>query len=178
MISAVTTAGETAVLLCVPEAEPLVGAWRSKGDPAAALGIPAHVTLLYPFVAPDRVDDGVLAEVQWFFTGVDPFEVRFEQVRELGDSGVLYLDPAGEELDLLAEAFARRWPETPPYRGAVDKPHAHLTVVHSQSAAMRAAAAADLQPHLPLVVETSQAALWQCDGSGTWSERAVFAFGR
>lgn len=41
---------ETAVLLRVPEAEPLVREWRAKGDPSAAHGVPAHVTLLYPFV--------------------------------------------------------------------------------------------------------------------------------
>lgn len=164
------------MLLCVPEAEPVVAAWRAKGDPAAAVGIPAHVTLLYPFLPPDRVDEGVLAEVEWFFHGVDSFEVRFEQVRELEDSGVLYLDPAGGELDDLAAAFARRWPETPPYRGAVTRPHAHLTVVHSDSASMRAAAAEALRPSLPLVARTSQAALWECDETGTWSERQVFSF--
>ena len=42
----------SAVVVEVPEAEPLVGAWRLRFDPVAALGMPAHVTLLYPFVAP------------------------------------------------------------------------------------------------------------------------------
>ena len=41
---------ESAILLCVPEAEKLVHEWRLKGDPSAARGVPAHVTLLYPFL--------------------------------------------------------------------------------------------------------------------------------
>jgi hypothetical protein len=42
----------SAVVVPVPEAEPRVGALRTALDPSAALGVPAHVTILYPFVAP------------------------------------------------------------------------------------------------------------------------------
>ena len=60
---------ESAVLLAVPEAEPLVHEWRAVGDPSAAHGVPAHVTLLYPFLPSDQLDDGVIAELAWFFKG-------------------------------------------------------------------------------------------------------------
>ena len=39
---------ESAVVIPVPEAEPLVGELRLEHDPAAAAGVPAHVTLLSP----------------------------------------------------------------------------------------------------------------------------------
>jgi hypothetical protein len=32
-----------------PEDEPLVGHWRQQYDPSAPVGIPAPVTLLFPF---------------------------------------------------------------------------------------------------------------------------------
>ena len=50
---------ESALVVLVPEADPLVGPFRSFFDPSAALGVPAHVTLLYPFVEPaeDRRED-------------------------------------------------------------------------------------------------------------------------
>ena len=168
---------ETAVLLCVPEAEELVGPWRNKADPSAARGVPAHVTLLTPFLAPDRIDVGVLAELSWFFAGVDAFEIRFDTVGELLDPGIVYLDPVGSELDELADALARRWPETPPYGGRVDAPHAHLTVAHSSDAGMRAQAAVAVRPGLPLRAIASQAALWTCDEHGRWSEAHTFDFG-
>ena len=168
---------ETAVLLCVPEADDLVGPWRDKGDPAAALGVPAHVTLLYPFLDSDLVDAGVLAELEWFFRGIDAFPVSFGDVAEFAESGVLYLDPDGRELDELAAALARRWPECPPYAGAVDAPHAHLTVVHSPDAALRGEAGEALRPELPLQATASHAALWRCDGQGQWRETETFAFG-
>ena len=168
---------ETAVLLCVPEAEELVGPWRNKADPSAARGVPAHVTLLTPFLPPDRIDAGVLAELSWFFAGVDAFEIRFDAVGEFLEPGVVYLDPVGHELDDLAGALARRWPETPPYEGRVDAPHAHLTVVHNPDAALREQAADAMRPGLPLVATASQAALWTCDEHGRWSEAHTFDFG-
>jgi 2'-5' RNA ligase len=168
---------ETAVLLCVPEAEQLVGPWREKADPSAAAGAPAHVTLLTPFLPADLVDDGVLAELGWFFLGIDAFGMRFDDVGEFPASGVLYLDPAGRELDELAAALARRWPETPPYDGRVDAPHAHLTVVRTPDAALRAQAAEAVQAGLPLTATAAQASLWTCDEAGRWSEAHTFAFG-
>jgi hypothetical protein len=45
---------ESALLIPVPAAEPTVQRWRERLDPACRLGVPAHVTLLYPFVAPGR----------------------------------------------------------------------------------------------------------------------------
>ena len=48
-------ATETALVVTVPEAEDAVGAYRSRLDPAAAWGVPAHITVLYPFAPPVRV---------------------------------------------------------------------------------------------------------------------------
>ena len=57
---------ETAVVLLVPEAEPLLDDVRAQTG-APAPGMPAHVTLLYPFTA--EPDAGVLAELAFFFSG-------------------------------------------------------------------------------------------------------------
>jgi hypothetical protein len=166
----------SAILLCVPEAEPLVHAWRSAGDPSASRGVPAHVTLLTPFLPPAQIDDGVLAELGWFFAGIDAFRMRFT---ELGcfEPDVLYLEPEGTGLDDLAESLARRWPETPPYGGRHADPHPHLTVVNSGDGELRARAEAAVQRGLPLEALVEQAALWVCDEDGAWSERATFPFG-
>ena len=40
----------SAVVVHVPEAEPVVGGWRRAHTYDAPLGLPAHVTILYPFV--------------------------------------------------------------------------------------------------------------------------------
>jgi hypothetical protein len=171
------TEGMSAVLLCVPEAEPLVHTWRSTGDPSAARGVPAHVTLLAPFLPPADIDAGVLAELEWFFAGVDAFQLRFAELGCFDSDGVLYLEPEGPSLDELADALARRWPECPPYSGKHAEPHPHLTVVHTDDGVLRARAEAAVERGLPLVALAAQAALWVCDDAGRWSEHTVFAFG-
>ena len=46
-------AAETAIIIPVPEAEAAVGQLRARYDRAAGLGAPPHITLLYPFLAPE-----------------------------------------------------------------------------------------------------------------------------
>ena len=170
---------QTAILLCVPEAEPLVHEWRLKGDPSASHGVPAHVTLLYPFVSSERVDDGVLAELQWFFRGVDAFDVRFSSVGRFEDTGVVYLKPVSDALVQLTKALARRWPDCPPYGGevAIDDIQPHLTIVQTDDRALRQSAANAVSPGLPVVMHASSAALWVQGEDGEWAERETFPFG-
>ena len=47
----------SALLVEVPEAEPLVRQWRMDLDPHAALGVPAHITVLFPFAPPPLISD-------------------------------------------------------------------------------------------------------------------------
>ncbi len=170
---------DTAVLLAVPEAEPLVHDWRGKGDPSAAHGVPAHVTLLHPFLPSSQVDDGVLAELGWFFRGVDAFDVVFDRVGRFEGAGVVYLAAAGPALTELSRALALRWPECPPYDGKVDVGDlvAHLTIVHTEDRALRQSAGDAVSPQLPLVARASTASLWICDDAGAWAEQQSFPFG-
>lgn len=52
------TAGEPTLLITVPEAEPLVGGARAMCDASAGDGIPAHMTVLYPFLPAGRIGAG------------------------------------------------------------------------------------------------------------------------
>jgi hypothetical protein len=53
----------SAVLVPVPEAERVVSRYRARLDGAAALGVPAHVTVLYPFVPPAAITAATLEEL-------------------------------------------------------------------------------------------------------------------
>ncbi len=52
---------QTAVIVPVPAAESLVGQYRRELDPADKWGVPAHVTVLYPFVEPTAANESVVA---------------------------------------------------------------------------------------------------------------------
>jgi 2'-5' RNA ligase len=111
---------QTALVISVPEAEPLVGPFRALYDRAEEMGIPAHVTLLYPFG--DR-DDG-LAEL---FASFASFEFALTEVRRWPD--VLWLAPEpAERFAELTQALVERYPEHPPYEGAHETVVPHLTV--------------------------------------------------
>ena len=54
---------ETALLVPVPAAEPSVGKHRARLDEAARDGVPAHITVLYPFLPPAGIDETLLASL-------------------------------------------------------------------------------------------------------------------
>lgn len=115
-----------AVIVEVPEAEPLVGRWRTLHDPSAALGVPAHVTLLFPWCDPTDDDLGALAAIARAAPQVD---VAFGAVRDF-PGGVTWLAPEPDEpFRRLTAAMRDRWPDWPPYGGRIDDPVPHLTVL-------------------------------------------------
>ncbi|HEV8561156.1 MAG TPA: hypothetical protein VGR06_32930 [Actinophytocola sp.] len=55
---------ESALIVAVPEAEPVVGRHRRDLDHSAQWGVPAHVTVLYPFASPARIDGDTIEAVR------------------------------------------------------------------------------------------------------------------
>src|SRR5215470_13516170 len=105
--------GQTALVAVIHEAEPMIGAWRTRLDPSAAAGVPAHVSVLSPFLAATRVDDAVVGELTSLFGGQPTFDVRFGEFRR--SPGVLYLAPDPDEpFRALTGLLATRWPEALP----------------------------------------------------------------
>lgn len=161
---------ESAIILAVPEAEPLVGALRKEGDASAQHGVPAHVTLLYPFV--EDPDVGIVEELRFFFAGVEGFALDFVAVGEFPE--VVYLAPDQTTVvEDLIEALVRRWPGYPPYGGVFDKVVPHLTVVDTPDAALRARAREHLMAGLPLRAPAVEASLWVHEDDA-WTCLATF----
>lgn len=79
---------ETALIVPVPEAEPLVGRHRRILDHSAPWGVPAHVTVLYPFLPPDRVTGEAIEDVRGCLTAVEAFSCTFSDVRWFGEDAV------------------------------------------------------------------------------------------
>ena len=141
-------ATESAVLVPFPALEPLVGEYRRRLDRAAGWGVPAHVTVLYPFVPPP-VGAADLERLAAALADVGPFECEFARLEWFGDDVVwLAPEPAAPFRDMTA-AVARAFPSHPPYGGQFDDVVPHLTVGHGDLAGMRSAAA-DVAPRLPV----------------------------
>jgi hypothetical protein len=164
---------ESALLVPVPAAEPLVREHRLAHDPVAPLGVPAHITILYPFIAPDALDaevEGAITEVLRDFRA---FDYALRDVRRF-DDGVLYLAPDPDEpFAALTEAFAARWPEHQPYGGGFEDVIPHLTVVMADGAPV-AAVEAELRGGLPLAARAEEVWLMEGHPGDRWVRRAAF----
>ena len=122
------TEGDSALLVAIPEAEHVVGPLRLEHDAVAADGIPAHVTVLYPFVPRDRLTEEVRHAISAIFRAFPTFDYRLERVARFGDTTVYLAPEPAEVFARLRDAVHARFPEHPPYGGVFDAVIPHLTV--------------------------------------------------
>lgn len=82
-----TSAGghETALLLRVPGAEAAVARHRLRLDSAAADGIPAHVTVLYPFIPADELQEQDHMRLERLFSEQQPLKAVCTRTSWFGD---------------------------------------------------------------------------------------------
>ncbi|MEV6016983.1 MULTISPECIES: 2'-5' RNA ligase family protein [unclassified Streptomyces] len=159
----------------VPEAEPAVRAWRDRLDPAVRSGMPAHVTVLFPFLPESRIDADTLASIGEVIGRHKAFEARFERCGRF--PGVLYLAPdLAASFRALTESVVERWPETPPFGGQFAEIVPHLTVAQGQDDTVLDEAEAGLRERLPVVARVASVDLMVHDGA-RWRGRASFALG-
>jgi 2'-5' RNA ligase len=163
----------TALIVVVPEAEPLVGEWRERYD-NASLGIPAHVTLLFPFVPTDLADDALLDELRALFATQYSFSFSLPRVARFPE--VAWLAPVPDApFRRLTELIVSRYPDYPPYEGIHDEVIPHLTVGVGDTALQDEIDAA-LTPRLPIHAEARQVTLLVEDDEGRWRVGDEFPF--
>src|SRR5580704_10925799 len=105
------------LIIEVPEAEPAVRHHRQWLDANAPLGVPAHITVLFPFLPPETIDLVTLAELGELFADVSQFRFCLDHTGWFGDD-VLFLapdDPA--PFQALTERVFRAYPAFPPFEG-------------------------------------------------------------
>jgi hypothetical protein len=163
---------ETALIVAVPEAEPLVGSWRAKHDWSAQRGVPAHVTVLYPFVPTERVDDRLLGELRELFAMQPSFSFDLPRVARFPDVAWLAPEPS-EPFNALTETVVARYPDYPPYEGIHDVVIPHLTVAEGD-AELQDQVEAALAEHLPIAAQAKAVGFMFEGDDGLWREAHRF----
>ena len=160
--------GQTAVIVPIAAAEAAVGHARARYDTSTQFGVPAHVTVVFPFVPQARLDAPTIAELRTIVAAHPAFDVTLRAFARFPH--VLYLAPEpAEPFARLTEALVRRWPEAPPYGGAFGSAVVpHLTVTDRASPDGEAAAVREVAPHLPVTATVDAAWLIRFDGA-SWS---------
>jgi 2'-5' RNA ligase len=156
----------TALIVVVPEAEPLVGEWRAQHDWSAQHGVPAHITLLFPFVPAEEVDEQLLGDLRGLFASQPAFTFRLARVGRFPEVAWLAPEPPGRFNNLI-ELIVSRYPDYPPYEGIHDEVIPHLTVAEGGPDLQDEVDAA-VTPGLPIEAHARAITLLLEDGAGRW----------
>jgi 2'-5' RNA ligase len=167
----------SAVVVPVPAAEPRVGALRAALDPSAALGVPAHVTVMFPFVPPAAIDDGVLAALRGVVAAAPAFEVGFSKIGWFGEDAVWWAPEPAEPFVALTRAVSARFGLLP-YEGAHEGITPHLTIGHRAPIERLQAAEAEVAAGPPVSATVRSAVLMTGSRTpGSWTTVAELPLG-
>lgn len=89
--------------------------------------VPAHITLLYPFVPPEQVETAI-EELNRLCAGISPIEVTLNHYGTF--KGAIFLEPSNPEpIVQLNHRLSQAFPEYPVYGGEYGAElHPHLTL--------------------------------------------------
>lgn len=175
----------SALVLPAPPAQALLTAARRRIEAAVgwlqASPVPAHLTVLYPFLAPGRIGAAEHARLQAACAAHRCFGFVLDRV--LHQDGLLSLEPRPcAALDQLVAGVRSCFPAILPYGGQFGPaPRLHLTVDYGPSLAALAPDVlhelqATLAAALPLTVPVRQVDLWVAT-DGQWARSTRFPLG-
>jgi 2'-5' RNA ligase len=142
---------------------------RRSWDWAASVGVPAHVTVLFPFLPAEGLVPSVRRELAAIAADHPPFDVRFPRVGRF--PGVVYVEPepAGP-FRRITDAVVARFPAYPPYEGAFDIVIPHLTIAEGADRPLDDIAAR-AEHALPFIRHVSALEVLIEGGDGRWHRR-------
>jgi hypothetical protein len=151
----------------VHDADAVVQPFRLEHDPVATAGVPAHITLIVPWLPPVEIRPADLEELADALHSTDAFDFLLARVCWFGRR-VLWLAPEPVQpfldlVQLLSDRFG-----TPPYEAEFDEVVPHLTVGHASDGAELNAVAEQLTLKLPMKCRAEEVWVMVGDGQG-WS---------
>jgi 2'-5' RNA ligase len=115
------------LVLLTPALDERFGDLRGRHDPAARQGMPAHVTVLYPFLDPKKLTATPRARLAEAIRRVGALELTFAKVGRFPEVLWLAPEPAGAVV-ALTEAIVAAFPDHRPYGGQFETVIPHVTI--------------------------------------------------
>lgn len=142
------------------------------------MGVPAHVTVLYPFVPRRQIDVELSDALASLFGGLPAFAYRFDSVGRLGPGTVVLNPQPASAFSRLTDTVYRRWPAYPPYGGVFDVVIPHLTVGDhlgvDAAREVEAAARESLDRTGPVTGQATFVSLIVADDDWQWSTHSEY----
>ena len=170
---------QSSLVIEVGAAETLVGHWRRRHDAAAGRGMPAHITILFPFRAPETIAQEVLQNLATLAARIPRHRYALVAIDEFKEA--IYLRPYPDVwFRNLTQRLFEAFPDCPPYGGAFSDSIPHLTIAQTSGgeahAALRLALDAAIATSLPVACEANALSLYVNDNSGDWTAAQRFQF--
>ena len=174
----------TALVVVADAADGTLAPWRRRFHGwSVERGIPAHLTILFPFVVAAQVDADLLTSLRALYAPVAPFAYELARVESFPGVAWLAPEPAAPFRELIAATRAA-FPDHPPYGDPTLEAVPHCTVGGDTGdendvrvlAAMLAELRDGLGPSLPLACRAEAATLLVEQADGTWARGTAFPF--
>ena len=138
--------------------------------------VPAHITLLYPFVPPDQIE-ATVGKLKDVCADFPPFEVTLDRYGNF--EGTLFLEPSNPEPILkLFHRLSVSFPEYPVYGGEHGPElHPHLTLAQVASADEARKIELPPVPHFTFTVDKLHLYLGSTEDDTPFIPRAVIPLG-
>ena len=171
----------SAVVVAVPEAADAVDRWREQTcSDKPSIGVPPHVTLVFPFAPAERIDESLIASLGEVVSRVEKFELELRETARFPELLYLVPEPPAPFMQLTG-AIVGHFPEYQPYEGAftLNDLVPHLTVAYGDAAFLDAVET-DVSPKLPIVARVQEAVLLEEveQDWGRWVVRARLPLSR
>ena len=151
---------ESSLLLVIHEAEAAVRRYRVLHDLAAQVGVPAHITVAYPFKPTGAMGESDLARLGQLIAATPAFNIELASTGWFG-TDVLFLTPTEPDpIIRLTHSVEAAFPDYPIYGGAYSEIHPHLTVAHGSAEDVLRDIEGELLPSLPITHRATSVQLW------------------
>jgi len=165
------------LLVPIAEADAVTSPYWPAWEPPKARGVPAHVSVLFPFLRRRALTDEALARIAEAAATVPPFTVTFRRTGRFERTVFLVPEPARPFAE-LTRRIVERFPDCPPYRGAHgDVLSPHLTVLTCADDEALERAEAEVRRSLPLRAHVRELWLMVEDEHGGWRRHRSFPLG-
>jgi hypothetical protein len=149
----------SALLIRCPAAEPAVSPHRLRLDRAAAFGVPAHLTVCFPFKPVAQLTAADHDELANAFAQVPVFALRGDWTGWFGETMLHVVPEPVEPVLELIRLVGRLFPNHPIYGGEIDDIVPHLTIGIGDPADLLAVERS-VASALPFEQEVSEVELW------------------
>jgi 2'-5' RNA ligase len=168
---------ESGLVIPVPALDEFVQRWRPLTDAIPVVGVPAHVTVLYPWVPPP-VPSQDLERLQGLLSGVEAIDFTLTDVRRFGTDVVYVAPEPAAPFTALTQLVWEAWPDWPPYEGEFDEPVPHVTIGHGGAEEHLISVGEAARELLPITVRAEE--VWLMTGGwdpAVWSVAGRYPLG-